>query len=112
MDLEKIDARRGKGKTENQNTHYEAILAAVYEQAKDAYLERMRNKLITVLEKLNTPLTELDKIHTWREYEKIHNAITTYASTPAFQARLAKKIAQATKNETVANLHYERGVKK
>lgn len=88
--------------------HYQALLESVYEQSKDAFLERKRLELIEWLKKgfaavpeEGTPTTAQRQIMAEAEMntERIEKEIKAYTATPEYQARLAAKIAKISSKE-------------
>jgi hypothetical protein len=87
-DLDLLDEARRGAQTEWGKTHREALLAAVYEASKDAWLEKMRMQLIDAL-----------KYGELKRMDEIRQKIQAYASTPSFRKRIAQKIAKISERE-------------
>lgn len=94
-DLQMIEEASRRTQTEEGRIHRQALMEAIYEQTKDAHLERLRRDL-----------TEAIARQDWTAYVDCHNRVSAYASTPAFRKRMARAMARISTHE--AELYLER----
>lgn len=83
LDLEIIDHSRELVKTEEGKRHRDALLALIYEQSKDAVLEKMRVQLMSAFKNGDT-----------EKVSEIEKKIKKYANTPAFRKKMAESVAR------------------
>lgn len=83
-DLDKLDSSRFNRKEEGSKEHVEAMLALVHAQSKDATLEKLRTKLMAVLNQLEQG--ETDEL--WIEYTMTIERIERYCKSPEFLKRM------------------------
>lgn len=87
-DLAELEKGRDAAATKEARLHRDALLAAVYEQAKDPILEKMRIKLIDALKKGDI-----------KAIGEIQKKVKAYASTNVFRQNLYSKIKKVSEKE-------------
>ncbi len=92
--LNVIEQRRD----ELEDDHEKALLVAVYEQSKDAYLEMLTKQLIEALKR-----NDLAKM------SQIEKKVKHYANSSAYRKRLSKKIAEQV-SQKEAELFYTKEI--
>lgn len=97
-DIEYLEQKLSKRKTELGERRVKANLLSTYLQSKDPHLEKMRRYLITCLEYLHDPHVQSNPLirDMWYEnYVKICRLIEDYTAQPHVAGKIAHEVEKA-----------------
>ena len=101
-DLDRIDSKRDNVKTEAGKNHRLAILANIYVQSQDEYVEELRLAFQSIYKIGQEARQKNDKegmAFAEKDLQKIEAELVRYTTSPEFVAKVNKQVEKISKEE-------------